>query len=139
MPSPLLPPTVAVTTTNVSFATKFRMHRSVFLSLGPRAVRSNFRALTEAIKSTKPQMYCSSARGSAIVSVLGVSSWSEQFSVLCVLVRLPVNWILRKGECRMSNQELSALKLTTLGTFRDLSCFDVTLYLLVIRVQVSVQ
>ena len=43
-PSPLLPLIVAVTTTNVSLFTKFRMHRS-FLVLWPEcATRSNLRA-----------------------------------------------------------------------------------------------
>lgn len=40
-PSPLFPPTVAVTTTRVSLLTKFRMHRSCGLD---SATRSNLRA-----------------------------------------------------------------------------------------------
>lgn len=45
-PSPLLPLTVAVTTTNWSLATKFRMHRSFCLDSWPGwACISNFRAV----------------------------------------------------------------------------------------------
>lgn len=71
MPSPLVPLTIAVTTTNVSLATKFRMHRSFLLSCDcDVACRSNFNALTQAMKRTRLQMYCSSDRGSAMVAVV---------------------------------------------------------------------
>jgi len=43
-PSPLLPPTIAVTSTRVSLATKFRMHLSYFELCPVCACRSNFRA-----------------------------------------------------------------------------------------------
>lgn len=91
MPSPLLPPTVAVTTTKVSLATKFRMHRSTFLSLGPRAVRSNFKALTDAIRSTRPQMYCSNARGKAIVLYL---LWAEEYYPLVLSKKRKGDYLL---------------------------------------------
>lgn len=72
MPSPLVPLTIAVTTTRVSLATKFRMHRSFLLSCDcDVACRSNFNALAQAMKRTRLQMYCSSDRGSAMVVVGG--------------------------------------------------------------------
>ena len=79
MPSPLAPLTMAVTTTSVSLATKFRMHRSFLLSCDcDVACRSNFNALAQAMKRTRPQMYCSSDRGSAMVVVVdAVCVWRE--------------------------------------------------------------
>lgn len=68
MPSPLLPLTMTVTTTNVSLPTKFRMHLAFFLSeLWDFASMSNLSACAQAMKRTRLQMYCSSDRGSAIV------------------------------------------------------------------------
>lgn len=70
MPSPLVPLTIAVTTTRVSLATKFRMHRSFLLSCDcDVACRSNFNALAQAMKRTRLQMYCSSDRGGAMAVV----------------------------------------------------------------------
>lgn len=79
MPSPLVPLTIAVTTTSVSLATKFRMHRSFLLSCDcDVACRSNFNALAQAMKRTRLQMYCSSDRGSAMVVVVdAVCVWRE--------------------------------------------------------------
>lgn len=79
MPSPLAPLTIAVTTTNVSLATKFRMHRSFLLSCDcDVACRSNLSALAQAMKSTRLQMYCSSDRGSAMVVVVDAGCvWRE--------------------------------------------------------------
>lgn len=79
MPSPLVPLTIAVTTTSVSLATKFRMHRSFLLSCDcDVACRSNFNALAQAMKRTRLQMYCSSDRGSAMVVVVdAVCLWRE--------------------------------------------------------------
>lgn len=90
MPSPLVPLTIAVTTTNVSLATKFRMHRSFLLSCDcDVACRSNFNALTQAMKRTRLQKYCSSDRGSAIVVVVdavcvwagGSFAWADSYSL----------------------------------------------------------
>lgn len=72
MPSPLLPLIVAVTTTKVSLATKFRIHRSFLLSCDwDVAWRSNLRACAQATKRAILQIYCSSDRGRAMVSVEG--------------------------------------------------------------------
>lgn len=68
MPSPLLPLTIAVTTTSVSLATKFRTHLSFLLSCDcDVAWRSNLRACAQATNSTRLQMYCSSDRGGAMM------------------------------------------------------------------------
>jgi hypothetical protein len=77
MPSPLVPLTIAVTTTSVSLATKFRMHRSFLLSCDcDVAGRSNFNALAQEMKRTRLQMYCSNDRGSAMVVVVdAVGVW----------------------------------------------------------------
>lgn len=106
MPSPLVPLTIAVTTTNVSLATKFRMHRSFLLSCDcDVACRSNFNALAQAMKRTRLQTYCSSDRGSAMVvvvdavcvwaggSFLGtVTAWlSQQRSIRSLLQRCRVH------------------------------------------------
>jgi hypothetical protein len=53
MPSPLYPSTVAVTTTNVSFATKFRMHLTRLLSPALFASISNFNASEQASRKNK--------------------------------------------------------------------------------------
>lgn len=66
-PSPFDPLTMAVTTTNVSLATKFRMHRSFLPSRCGTAARSNLRASTDAMSSTMLQTYRSRARGKAIM------------------------------------------------------------------------
>lgn len=70
MPSPLLPETIAVTTTRVSLATKFRTHLSFLLSCDCEvAWRSNFRACAQARKNTILQTYCSNDRGIAMMGV----------------------------------------------------------------------
>lgn len=70
MPSPLLPETIAVTTTRVSLATKFRTHLSFLLSCDCEvAWRSNFRACAQARKNTILQTYCSNDRGIAMIGV----------------------------------------------------------------------
>lgn len=77
MPSPLLPLTIAVTTTRVSLATKFRMHRSFLVSCDWEvAWRSNLRALAQATRSITLQMYCNRDRGGAIVRVGGIGKLS---------------------------------------------------------------
>jgi len=77
MPSPTAPLTVAVTTTRVSLATKFRMHRS-WPCVAPR---SNLRACEQAAKRTRLQTYCSSDRGTAIVAELLLSTGNEALSL----------------------------------------------------------
>lgn len=79
MPSPLKPSTLAVTTTSVSLATKFRMHLSFFPCL---ASRSNFRAEMEVSKRNMLQTYCSHVRVNAML-VMYVGGQSD---VLCVVV-----------------------------------------------------
>lgn len=74
IPSPLLPDTIAVTTTRVSLATKFRTHLSFLLSCDCEvAWRSNFRASAQARKSTILQTYCSNDRGIAMMRSKGES------------------------------------------------------------------
>jgi hypothetical protein len=53
MPSPLDPSIVAVTTTNVSFATKFLMHRVPLGSPRVKASMSNFSASANARNNAK--------------------------------------------------------------------------------------
>ena len=52
-PSPLLPPTIAVTRTRVSLATKFRIHRSYLLLCPVCAERSNFKAKEKGRKNRR--------------------------------------------------------------------------------------
>lgn len=63
MPSPLYPSTIAVTTTNMSLATKFRMHLLERLSCPLPAWMSNFRAsVPTASRSSALQTFCSTDR-----------------------------------------------------------------------------
>lgn len=83
IPSPLLPLTVAVTTTNVSLATKFRIHLSLRVSCDWEvAWRSNLRACAQATNRTILQTYCSSDRGSAML-VGRRQSMCDQEAVVC--------------------------------------------------------
>ncbi len=81
MPSPLVPSTVAVTTTRVSLATKFRTHRLGLLPL-LWAWRSNLSAFAKATNSSTLQAYCSSDRGGAMVA--GWCRWYLRMLVCCL-------------------------------------------------------
>lgn len=67
MPSPLCPLMIAVTTTSVSFPTKFCMHRHGFCSWPACACRSNLRAWARETNRRTLQAYCSSPLRNAIV------------------------------------------------------------------------
>lgn len=81
IPSPLDPLRVAVTTTRVSFDTKFRMHLSDFLSWCGYAWRSNLSASAQAKNNRKLQSVCTSDREIAMVELLSRDEYS--FSKSC--------------------------------------------------------
>jgi hypothetical protein len=76
IPSPFIPPIVAVTTTKVSLETKFRMHLSdLWLRYG-NAWRSNLRASVHTRRSRIPHKVCSNDLGYAILDKLA-KNWMK--------------------------------------------------------------
>jgi hypothetical protein len=80
IPSPFIPPIVAVTTTKVSLETKFRMHLSdLWLRYG-NAWRSNLRASVHTRRSRIPHKVCSNDLGYAILDKLA-KNWMKDCRV----------------------------------------------------------
>jgi hypothetical protein len=90
-PSPLLPSSVAVTTTSVSLFTKFRMHRS-FLLCGGLAMRSNFNAVVRCMERRSNMLHNSCMSSIVRDLIYQFQSQGEELSGNLVAGRISRVW-----------------------------------------------